>query len=322
MARIIYPTSFEKQANLFEGIYTKHVADGPDSVLLPLFVQQLIDPDADLTRIIRGRVQNELFTTLSAESTDMTQDCYNIWDSVFSHYRQGVQFLKAFFKGNVRELQNWTIPVDNKGQINYPSDFMERVKLVRAFYRRNNVLGGASPLIPFLTLHTEGGEIVPIDPAQETSSTEEAVLLYKKMLKTKKDAEEHREQRDLLFAPVLDHIHTIGDFLKKLFVHNPHKLGEWGFVIDDSPREAKQRIVRILPKEIKTIIGIKLGSTFSNTGTVELNIYKGKAAQGQTILLAPEDTYIILRGWGTITVQNKDKKVEGEVSYFSTKIGA
>jgi len=310
MARIIYPVTPEARVELGKNIRDKHLADGATSVLSPFFIEQGIDVNAHTQATLDSIAFYQEGTRLGDASTDMTQDRNNLFDPVFANYLLGAQFLKKHYKGNVRELVKWRIPVDNNGQINYPSDFVQRTDLVLKLYAYHASLGAGSPLTLFLTNNN-------IVPSAETANTASAQAKNTLMLKTKKDAEKNMEKARVLFDPVWRDILKTGGYLKSVFPKTPKRLGDWGFVVDDSPRPPRERSIAILANTTKTISGIKLGSILTNTGAVELHIYKGKGIKGETIKLAPEDTFTILRGWGTTTVQNKDKKVAGEVTYIS-----
>lgn len=54
-----------------------------------------------------------------------------------------------------------------------------------------------------------------------------------------KDLEKKYDQRDLLVSPIDQTVKASRDLLLGKFKLNPKKLGDWGFVVDDSPKAKK-----------------------------------------------------------------------------------
>lgn len=310
MSRITYPISFLKQAILFDNIKAKHDADGANSPLTAFFLQQGIDIVADAAAVSDARQVNTQFEAIFNQSTDMTQDRNNFFDIVFVNYRLDAQYLKAFYKGNVRQLGAWGIPVDHAGQLNYPSDFRERTVLVKNLYAHHNSLGAASPLTVFLTENQ-------IIAANEVTNTTKAEILNANMQQAKRDAEQYSQRRDNLFEPVLKNIHKIGDFLKKLYTSNAKKLGLWGIDVDNSQKEPRERTATLLPNTQQTIRGIKNHSQLENTGNIPLTLYRGTDTSTEAITLTVGEQFNIKHGWGFLTFVNTSTTESGMITYLS-----
>lgn len=54
-----------------------------------------------------------------------------------------------------------------------------------------------------------------------------------------KDLEKKYDQRDLLVNPIDKTVKATRDLLLGKYAQNPKKLGDWGFVVDDSPKAKK-----------------------------------------------------------------------------------
>lgn len=66
---------------------------------------------------------------------------------------------------------------------------------------------------------------------------QEAVSLEKKM-------EEAYRERDLSFPEIKEIYNASKNLLKAVYSKNPKKLGEWGFVVDDSPQIKTKKAVK------------------------------------------------------------------------------
>jgi hypothetical protein len=252
MARINYPEDFLNQTVLFENMKTKHDADGAGSPLNDFLTQQGIDLVADEAATGSAIDTNKLFDSTSKAAEDNTQDRNNLFDPVFDRLKTEVQFLKKFYAGNPAELGNWGVTV-NGNAIVYPPDFLNRVELFKTFKIHHDSFPGSSPLDPFLTQQN-------INLNDDLADTAAAEVLHATMEQAKKNAEDLREERDISFDPVMGHVRLIGQFLKSLFVDHPKHLGDWGYVVDDSPRDPKFRTATIDPTLSRTLTGAKLNS--------------------------------------------------------------
>ena len=125
-----------------------------------------------------------------------------------------------------------------------------------------------------------------------------------------KDAEEAFQKRNNLWEDVNQHVHDIGEFLMNLYKGNSKKLGEYGYVVDDSPQKPKDRTSKIKLGDKITLTGTVIGSTLKNTGTVSIHIYKGKTTTGTPIILRSGEMWGVPKGFSTITVVNPDLLTE------------
>jgi hypothetical protein len=315
MARINYPEEFVRQTALFKKMKAKHDADGPGSPITPFLTQQGIDLVADDAATDSATDTDLLFQSLARGAEDETQDRNRLFDPVMDRLRGEVQFLKKFYKGNPAELGLWGVTV-NGNRIVYPPEFLNLVQLFKDFKNKHDSFGpGTSPLSPYLTQHG-------IDMPDDLSDVTDAKTKHDSAKQKELDAEDKREERDNEFDPVMDNVRSIAQYLKGLYDDHAKHLGNWGYVVDESPRDAKFRTVTINAGDTKTITQIKLESQLENTGDVPLELHKGDEAGPEPVNLPPEMRFTIKRGWGTTTVVNPDPATNGEVGYITTNIGA
>lgn len=312
MARINYPEDFLNQTILFNNMKTKHdndLAGGAPSPITPFLTQKGIDLEDDKEDTDAAVAQNTLFDKTAKKAEDHTQDRNNLFDPVIDGLKKSIQFLKKFYAGNAKELGRWGVQVDEE-RIVYPPDFLRLARLFKKVKARHDNLGNDSPLTPFLTQNS-------IDMAADGEDTEAAKTTHADKEQAKKDAEKYSEGRDKLFDPVFANVRDIGGYLKSLYVSNPKKLGDWGYEVDDSPRDPRFRTAAIEPGGTHTLTGVKLNSQVENTGTVELLLHKGKEVGTEPVALPAEMRFTIKRGWGTLTVQNENPTEAGEIGYMS-----
>lgn len=234
MSRINYPADFIERTNLFYAIEKKHTEDGADSPLTDFLTQKEIDLAKNKTKTDSAVVSHKAFTKQSDASEDFKEKRDNFWKPVMSDFRMEAQHIKAFYKGNPKQLGDWALRVDGKSRIVFPEEFKAVSDMFLEFYKKYKELGDKSPLNKFLKANE-------IDIAQDKADTDEAQIAHKEMGKADKAAEKFRKQRDTDFDPVFKDIRDIGQFLKSLFAKNPKKLGDWGFTIDDSPLPKKPK---------------------------------------------------------------------------------
>lgn len=310
MARINYPEDFLNQTILFFSMKKKHDGDGGDSVITPFLTEKGIDLAADKTATDEAAAQNTLFDNTDKKSEDHTQDRNNFFDPVLKNMKNELQFLKKFYAGNVKELGNWGVTVDEE-RIVYPPDFLNLAQLFKDVKARHDELAGDSPLTAFLIQNE-------IDMDEDLADTEKAEAKHVLKEQAKKDAEKFSAERDKLFDPVFANVRLIGAFLKSLFVKNPKKLGDWGYTVDDSPRDPRFRTTTVPAADSVTLTQVKQDSQVENTGTVDLLLHKGDEIGTEPVNLPPEMRFTVKRGFGTLTVENPDPASAGEIGWLTT----
>jgi len=315
MARFKYPEAFLRLIKLFTNMKAKHDADGPASPLIPFLAQHEIDLTADLADVDNAKAKDLLFDKKEREAEKLTKQRDKLFDPIFVSMKKEISFLKRFYVDEVKELGDWGVTVDEE-RIVYPPEFEELVQLFKDIKTQQDSYApvGDSPLQPFLVKYG-------IDLDAQLLKIADAEAKHDQRNQTQRDAEDMREDRDNFFKPVMEHVRKIGQYLKGLHVENPQEVGDWGYDIDESPRDPKFRESTIAPGTTKTIRGIKLNSQVENLGEVELLLHKGKDVGTTPHSLPSEMRFTIKHGWGTITVESQDPGMEGKIGYITTHIG-
>lgn len=308
MARLIFPEAFEEQRTLLGLVRAKHNADGGASVLTPFLTEKSINLNNDFTAGNSAQTHHASAKLFARQAENFVQQRNLKFEPVFKNTRAEVQFLKTFFKPNVQALGDWGVTVDNNSRISYPPEFAGRVTIVRAIKTKHDTyppLGQVSPLTPYLNEHN-------INIGQDATATTNAETLEAQQLDARRDAEEETEVRNVLWSPVIDHLQAVGDYLMKLFNGSQKKLGEWGFMVDNSPRKPKLVTITLLPATQKTTSSIVLGGTFTNIGSVLLHVYKGKVTSGTPITVNPTEKLGMIKGFSVITIINPNTLEKGK----------
>lgn len=304
MARIRYPGKFDELISLFSLIKKKHDEDGSDSVLIQFLTEQEISLDGDQETVDAADELNKIFAQAQKDSEKLRVDRDNLFLPVFKDHKSCVQFLKNYYVSNNKKLGDWTINVNGKGRVVYAKGFAGRQKNILDFinYYQENIPG--SPLTSFLTENL-------IDLNQNKTKTEDSFTKNTVFDKKIKEKEKKRVDRDNKIMIIKTHIRFIGGFLMNFYTKNPHILGDYGFIIIENAVKTKEREGKVSEKTEKMVQQLKVNSIFKNTGTVSLEIYKGKIKKGKEIILNPGEEMTIVRGLGSITIINNDAFTEG-----------
>lgn len=94
--------------------------------------------------------------------------------------------------------------------------------------------------------HTTDGAASPLNALVDNNWTAngpkvaQARTLQTNITQLEKDLENMYKQRDLLLAPVTESLKGSRDALVGIYRSNPKKLGDWGFVVNDTPAPKKK----------------------------------------------------------------------------------
>jgi hypothetical protein len=107
MARIVYPTEFEKLSKLFDSIYAKHSADGDNSSLKDYDFDDLKTKN---TNAYAAHVEADALTQAAQKKREERNVYFDAVDSII--HRIG-NFLKAKYPDNPRKLSEWGFSIDD-----------------------------------------------------------------------------------------------------------------------------------------------------------------------------------------------------------------
>lgn len=298
MAQINIPTDFELQRALLANIITKNTDPDAGSLIAAFLEENQIDLDADQKAGIRASAQEKLRTQQEVISQTALKSRDNNFTAVFNLIRPAAQVLKKFYSSNTATLKDWGIPIADGERITYPSSFEDRNTMATNFFTKLASLdAGKNPLAAYIK--TNG-----VDVASLTKKNTEAATNNITAKAAAKTAENATQVRDLLWKNPLSDIRSIGKYLKSIYASNPRALGDWGFVVDESDNKPVLRKSKLQLGETKTFLGIKVGSVLTNTGDVNIVLYKGNAITTEGSNIKPGDKMGMMKGFSIITVTN------------------
>ncbi|MBL0309757.1 MAG: hypothetical protein IPP77_08820 [Bacteroidetes bacterium] len=298
MSRVITPNRFLEQLTLLKNIKAKHDLDGPASVLLPYLLQQEIDLNVLAAIATAALARDESRQTCQSEK-EKNRELRDVkFGPVMKRLRAEVQFLKNLFSDNVHELGNWGITVNGKGRIVYPASIEKRAVVFANFKTKHETYPvGSRPLQVYLDLHG-------IDMAADSVLVGEALDRHEDFMKAAKNEEQETELRNKIWKPVVGELRGVANYLKKLFTGNTQALGDWGFVVNSSPKKHHERTTRLRPKMKRRVRSVIRGSLFKNLGATELHLYGGKKGASVPLIVPPETEVKLPRGYSSLTVFN------------------
>lgn len=113
-----------------------------------------------------------------------------------------------------------------KGRVLIPRNAGEVLNTAQSVYNKHLADGASSPLNSMeFNRWAEVGPSIADCKARHLEAEEYL-----------KKAEEAFAARDLLLAPITDAVKNSASLLKSIYSKNPKKLGDWGFMVHDSPQ--------------------------------------------------------------------------------------
>lgn len=313
MARIVIPEDFEGQLKLFKLMKARHDALGASSPLTPFLIQQAINLTTDNTNGDAAHVHEASRALFARQSENYSEQRDLRIIPLFKRLRSQIQFIKKYYTGNERVLGDWAVTVDAKNRIVLPGNFSGKKTLFTEWVAKHNSFDpDPSPLTPYLSEHQ-------IDLVNDAALLDTADYFDVQFTQAQKDAEEQTEQRNIKWSPVLKHIHSIAQFLKGLYNESVKKLGEWGFVVDNSPKKPKLQNRKIKPTLSITIKSVVIGSTVTNVGATPVHIYNGSSTSGSPVILPSGEQFGITKGFSAITVVNPSTTLEASITALIRK---
>ena len=302
-------TTVPAQTVLLGTIKKKVDDDGASSPLVAMLADKGIVLADDVAVGVTALLNNASFLAARKQGQILLQQRKLFMKPILSHTADCFQFLKTLYTPNFKLVGDWGATITDGGKLTYPADVAGQVDLLLAIQKQNDsyVSPAVSPLAPFLTLQG-------ISLSDDAANGALAILRETGYLAAKKSSEDFRQLRDKYWPFAVAHINMIGDFLMKLYKGNEKALGAYGFVVINDPKVVKTRIVTLAVGEKKLKIVVKIGSTIFNSGTVGVNIYKGETISGTPTLLAPGATFLVIKGYSTISVENTSATVKAEIT--------
>ncbi len=312
MARLVIHEDFPGQLTLLAKIISQNNSITKNNPLTAFLSQQEIVLDDDVTAGNNAQTHETNRLLFSKQSENFRQLRDNNFEAPWKHVTGGVQFLKSFYKGNTKQLGDWGITITGSGKINYPPAFADRVTIFENYKKKNDsYTNGDSPLQPYLTQQE-------IDLTKDATFVQTASDNDASFTTASQQSENETGLRNQLWNPVLGHIKDIGNFLMKLYSGNEKALGNWGFVVDNSPQKPKLRTTKLKLGAQITNKSVVIGSVLTNAGDGDLHLYKGGGTRGTPVILHKGEQFGIQKGWSSITVVNPSTLIEGKFTWTTT----
>jgi hypothetical protein len=313
MARNILPEDFASQQSLATKVNNQHEADDTNSVLSPYLTQNNIDLSKVVSVGITAATHEVSRKLLTGSSETQRKLRDNIFTPVFADFQSFVQFLKRLYKSNTKELTAWSITIDTNGKITYPASFEDRAKLVETFLKKHNdYANNSSPLQPYITANKVEIENISTNLAKATTA-------HAAFENDAQKATLETRLRDEIWTPAFKKIKDIAGYLLSLYKSNPKKVTAWGFDIVDASAATGLRTSTVKAAETITSSGIVIGGTFTNIGTSDLHVYKGKTTKGNPSIVHANEQLGMVKGYSVITVVNPSTLVSGKFTVLVNK---
>ena len=113
-------------------------------------------------------------------------------------------------------------------RIKLPVRFIDQLRLAKMILKRHKKLGDKSPLKNAFDMTSFEDKSNKADVHNDAKDEHEKL------------AEKETELRDNEWGGAVTVIRSSSQFLKALYHDNPHELGEWGFVVDDTTKSKKE----------------------------------------------------------------------------------
>jgi len=310
MPRLILPTTRLGISTLYIKVLDKHTLDGLGSILLPLFVEDEIIIGDITDANDAANAAFELFDGKKKASEMMFVDIINDFNAIFADHKMCVQAAKAFYRKNPSKLGAFGVTL-SANRVVYSKDRKTLCDDMMAFISHN--AGLAAPLRPITASFQATNKMDLAANLAALPGIKTAIDVYDQAVM---DKETDHGTFSVEEQTVITFLRTVGHFLMKQFPLNPKKAGDWFFVVDDSPQDAKETIKKFKKGQTANLYDIVAGSILQNTGASIQEITKGKDGTGTAIVLNPGDSWKVLPGYYILKAKSTGILLTGEITYL------
>ena len=148
--------------------------------------------------------------------------------------------------------------------------------------------------------------------AKLTAATTKAITAHQQFADNATLATLETSLRDTIWIPIFKNIKAIAAYLISLYTSNPKTVTAWGFDIVDAAAATAIRTSTLKAAESITSTSIVIGGAFTNTGTGNLHVYKGKAITSTPTIVQPNEKLGMVKGYSIITVVNPSTLINGK----------
>ena len=310
MARLILPTTRLGRSDLYIKVLAKHTLDGAASILTPFFVENGIVV-VDVTTA--NNAANSAFALFDGNQKTvemMFKEILIDFDAIVADHKLCVQAAKAFYRNNPSKLglfgvtmsgnrvvyskNRKTLCDDIANFINYNASLASALRPITAGFQTTNKMNLATNLAALPGIKTA------ID------NYDQAMI----------DKESFHGTFSVEEKTVINFLRATGHFLMEQFPLNPKKAGDWAYVVDDSPQNAKEKVKKFKIGQTATLYDIIADSILQNTGDSVMEITKGKDGTGTPIVLNPGDSWKVLPGYFILKAKSRGLLLKGAITYL------
>lgn len=115
------------------------------------------------------------------------------------------------------------------GRVKVPTNIDQMLNLADAIYQKHLADGANSPL----------KSMADFDLSKLGPDIPKILAKHLEAESLKKKSEEAYRERDLLLPEIQKMVRSAATLLKGVHAKNPKRLGDWGFVVDDTPKIKK-----------------------------------------------------------------------------------
>ncbi len=307
MAHIDYPTDLLKSTALLARIKTKVAADGDDSVLVLMLAKNKINLDNDILEGEKALAYHESFLKTTKVGQNYCEKRNNLLKPLMKHMRGAFQFLKTQFDVNFKEIGEWGGKINNNGRITYPTKTAKMQAMFLKLKEKNDSYSDdESPLLPYLV--KQG-----IDLNVDSTNFAKAVALNTSFEDADKEAGILVEKRNQTWKKPKTNIRKIGAYLMKFYTIENKMLGKYGFVVVSIVKKVKVRNLKVAIGCYAMNKRVAIGDTVGNMGNTDIYLFAGKDITAKRILLLAGKTWIVAKGYSTLSFFNPSTTTIGKV---------
>ena len=315
MSRKELPKTFLGQKLLQKTIKKKVDNDAANGELVAFLVDHGIDLVADTVLVTAAGVEYTSFLAFKKQSEKLCAQRDKLLNPVVKSVTGSVQFLKAYYQPDYKSLGDWDVVVTDGGKVTIATDPELFLTFLIAFKAENDTYTGLniSPLAQYLTKNK-------IDLAQCVTDTTAAVVIDDNFKIAKSNSEDAHQVMETKSALPFANLTLITNFLMKLYAGDEKGLSDYGIKVINAPKADKVKNIKLALGQSKLKVKTRIGSMFFNTGTVDLNIYKGKTISGDFIVLAAGAKLLVPKGYSKFSVYNPSTTTTGKLQLIPKQI--
>ena len=311
------PKTFLGLKSLHKDIKKKVDDDAEGGELVTFLDDHAIDLAAEKLLVDAAALKYTSFLAFKKKSEKLCAQRDKLLNPVIKIITGVVQVLKGYYQPEYKKMGDWDVVVTDGGKVTIASDPALFLTFVIAFKAENDTYTGVniSPLALYLSKNK-------IDLAQCVTDTTAAVVFHDAYKTAKSNSESAHQVMVTKSAMPFANLTVITNFLMKLYGGDEKELTVYGLKTVTATKVNKVKNMKLALGQSKLNSKTKIGNMFFNTGTVALQIYKGKTATGNFIILAAGAKLLVPKGYSAFSAYNPSTTTTGKLQLIPKKIVA